>query len=193
MLALGLQGLGTQCFPTSMTSSGVTWFGKNGLYADVPCPLGCLDHPLGHPLPPQILPCVSRPQPCPSPNGLSHTQRCHRGEDTPTLKDLTLRETQLAPQEQVFGGQHQLGDIPPSISPRMSSALSSGHQGRVTPALRIQECPRPPPGAAPGTRALKEYGLGGDTLPVLLSPGGEGWGHSGEVARALAELGDTLG
>lgn len=117
MLALGLQGLGSQRFPTSMTSSGVTWLGKNGLCVDVPCPLGCLGHPLGHPLPPQILPCVSRPQPCPSPNGLSHTQRCHRGEDTPTLKDLTLREIQLAPKSRFLGDNTNLGTSHPASHP----------------------------------------------------------------------------
>lgn len=64
VLPLGLQGLGSLGFPASTTGSGVTWFGEKGVPADVPCPLGCLGHPSGHPLPPQIPPCVSHPQPC---------------------------------------------------------------------------------------------------------------------------------
>lgn len=175
MLALGLQGLGSQSFPASMTGCGATWFWKKGVPADVPCPLECLGHLSGLPLPSQIPLCVMSPV-CLSPNGLSHNQRCYHGEDTPNLEDLTLRETQLAPRSS-SGGQHQHGDIPHSTLPHTNSVLSFGHQGQVTPALQIQECPWPPLGAAPGVRALQEHGRGGDTLPLLLSPGGDilGW------------------
>lgn len=203
---LRLQGLGSQCFPAPRAGSTIIWWRKKrfcrassvpGDPPGVPYPMGTCGsyriyaltiHPWRTPSPPISTPWASCPHkhcwhhPWPSPTGVSSTLRCSHDEDTSALEDVILRETQLATSSTVWPNLGESHPAPTSSSglPHMSSALSSSYHGWVTPALLCWEGPLPLLGAAPGTRALQEHGMGGDTLPVPLSPGVR-WGHPGVV------------
>lgn len=59
---------------------------------------------------------IFRTSPGHSPNRVSSTQKHNNNEDAPALEALTLKGTQLAPQEQDLA---QPGDIPPSTYPQL--------------------------------------------------------------------------
>lgn len=201
-MALGLQGLGSQSFPSSMASSGVTWFGKKGIPADVPCLLGTSFRTPSST--PNSSLCVMS-QPCPSPNGLSHTQRCHHGEVTPTLKDLALRESQLTPRSRFWGTTptwghptqhltpHELGVVlwPPGLgdtcpaNPGMSPATSWGCSRCEGSARKWQGWRYPPSAPVPRWRMGTLWG--GSTCP------GRAWGHSGIRHMSQHKMGTCQG
>lgn len=152
-----------------------------GVPADVLCPLGCLGYPSGH-LSSQIPPCLS-------PNGLSHIQSCHHGEDTPTLEDLTLRETQLAPQSRFWGTTPTWGHPTQYLTPHeLSVVFRPLGSGDTCPGMFLATswgCSRyegsartwryPP--SAPVLRWRMGTLQGGGTCPV------RAWGHSGITAQ----------
>lgn len=136
----------------------------------------------------------------PSPVCLPHTHRCHHGEDTPALEDLTLSETQLAPKSRFWGTTPTWGHPTQHLTPHelgvvlwasrsgdtcpvnlgMSPAASWGCS-RCEGSARTRQGWRYPPRWRMGTL------WGGGTCP------GRTWGHSGITHVSQHKMGTFQG